>query len=83
MGYHITNIESIRSKVAKAKLPKTLKLNSASKIIDVPKVIESHLAILDGKDIIKSLKPYYERLAYTMEKLNISINVENINPKKD
>ena len=73
---YISNIEEVREKVEKKKLPKSFILSESEKIIDVGIFIESHLTILSVKKLTRIHRPYFDRLKKVLDKLKIKITVD-------
>lgn len=73
---YVGNLEEIRKKVKKAKLPKEFVLSDCAKITDVKQFIDSHLSMLDVPKLVFRHRPYYERLKQVLDTLNIKIEIK-------
>lgn len=66
-------------------LPKSLRLNECTLIIDLPKMVERHLSYLKaakGKINKRTMLPYYERLITVKNGLDNSLTKEVLDKPK-
>jgi len=73
---YISNIEEIREKVKKTKLPKEFVLSGCEIITDVPKFIETQLSSLQTDKLKRLHRPYYERFKMFLDSIGIEIIIK-------
>jgi len=73
---YVSNIEEIKIKLLKAKIPKTFSLSKSELITDVRKFIDVNLSIIDTNELVMFHRPYYNRLKTVLDKLKIKIKIE-------
>jgi hypothetical protein len=73
---YISNIEEIKEKLKKAKLPKEFVLSGSETITDVPAFIEANLTIVSVDKLIRFHRPYYTRLKKVLDTLKIEIIIK-------
>lgn len=72
----VDNLDEIRSEVKKAKLPKEFVLSGSETIVDMDSFIETHLAVLGTKKLIRLHRPYHDRLKKVLDTVNIKIKIK-------
>lgn len=62
-------VEELRNFFASVELPDSIRLSQSERISDVPKFVDSHLAMVEANDGNETYRPYLDRLQKVRDKL--------------